>query len=215
MRRVAVTFGNPEKLPPYEEAIRTVGLEPVRNPESLAGLEGLVVTGGTDVDPKLYGEEAVEETQEPDTNRDELESRLIREALALDRPVLAICRGMQIFNVVHRGSLHQHLFNASKHEVRDRVPSADVHSVEVKPDTMLAAAIGAGSKQVNSRHHQAIARLGERLIESAVSADGVIEGLERPDKRFAVAVQWHPEDRIHTDATDLALFQAFAAALKE
>jgi gamma-glutamyl-gamma-aminobutyrate hydrolase PuuD len=68
---------------------------------------------------------------------------------------------------------------------------------------------------VNSRHHQSVARVGERLVESAISPDGVIEGIERPDKRFAVGVQWHPEDRIHTDPTDLALFQAFAAALKE
>lgn len=215
MPRVAVTFEDAKKLRPYEEALLAVGLEPVRNPESVAGLDGLLVTGGTDVNPNLYGEQRVAETQAPDDERDELERKLILEAIALDRPVLAICRGMQMLNVVHGGSLHQHLLNASEHAVRNLPPSADVHRIEVMPDTLLAAAIGHGTKQVNSRHHQAVARLGERLIETAVTPDGVIEGIERPDKRFAVGVQWHPEDRIHTDASDLALFEAFAAALKE
>src|SRR5690348_4064850 len=104
MPRVAVTFGDLMKLAPYEEALIAVGLEPVRNPESLVGLDGLVVTGGTDVNPKLYDQRPVEETQVPDDERDELERILILEAVALDRPLLAICRGMQMFNVVHGGS---------------------------------------------------------------------------------------------------------------
>lgn len=187
----------------------------MRNPESLAGLDGLVLAGGTDIDPGLYGEDPHPETQQPDFSRDELERSLILEALDVDRPILAICRGMQMFNVVHGGSLHQHLFNASEHSVRKPPASADIHPVEVAPGTRLAAAIGRGVKQVNSRHHQAVSRIGDRLVQSATAPDGIIEAVERPDKRFAVAVQWHPEDRIQTDPTDLALFQAFAAALKE
>jgi putative glutamine amidotransferase len=213
--RVGVTFGDLRKLQPYEEALRAVGLEPVRNFESMSGLDGLLLTGGTDLNPSLYGQKPADETQPPDVSRDELETKLLVEAIAVDTPVFAICRGMQLFNVVHGGTLHQHLFNADRHAVRNLPPSADVHRVEVKPQTRLAGIVGRGPKQVNSRHHQAVAHVGQRLVESAVAPDGVIEAIERPDKRFAVAVQWHPEDRIYTDPTDLALFQAFAAALKE
>jgi putative glutamine amidotransferase len=210
-KRVAITFGNVKKLGPYEEALRAAGIEPVRNPESMAGLDGLVLTGGTDVNPALYQEEPHPETQPPDIPRDELERKLLLEALDLDRPVLAICRGMQIFNVVHGGSLIQHL---PAHEIRTPDASLDAHTVKIDPGSKLAAITGQTSKVVNSRHHQAIARLGEKLVRSAVAPDGVIEGVERPDKRFAVAVQWHPEDRVTSDPADRALFETFSSALE-
>src|SRR5215510_13512053 len=96
--RVAITFGDPAKVAPYETALREVGLEPVRNPDSLEGLDGLLLTGGTDVDPALYGEEKHSETHEPDRDRDARESRLVHEAIGRDVPVLAICRGLQMLN---------------------------------------------------------------------------------------------------------------------
>jgi putative glutamine amidotransferase len=216
-KRVAVTFSaaNPAKVEPYEAALRAVGLEPVRNPESLTGVEGLHLTGGTDVDPKLYGEPRHPETQEPDCPRDELEFRLLREAFDARKPVFAICRGMQVLNVACGGTLIQHLDDSGKHRVRIFGPSADVHNVKVLPQTKLAVIAGEGEHPANSRHHQAVGRLGEGLVVSAVSADdGVIEGIERPDHPFAVAVQWHPEDRIACDAKDRRLFEAFARALK-
>jgi len=216
-KRVAVTFSacNPAKAEPYEAALRAVGLEPVRNPESLTGVEGVLLTGGTDVDPKLYGEPRQPETQEPDCPRDELELRLLREAFDTHKPVFAICRGMQIFNVACGGTLIQHLDDSGKHRVRISGPSSDVHNVTVLPQTKLAVIAGEGERPANSRHHQAVGRLGEGLLVSALSSDdGIIEGIERPDHPFAIAVQWHPEDRIACDPKDRRLFEAFAESME-
>jgi putative glutamine amidotransferase len=213
-KRVAVTFNEADRVVTYEAALREVGLEPVRNPESLDGLSGLLLTGGTDVNPALYNESPHPETQRPDDQRDELEIRLLNQALEANLPVLAICRGLQLFNVVHGGTLIQHL-DSGNHEKRADLPvSAENHKAAVEPETKLAAIVGAGEIPVNSRHHQAIGQLGENLRVSAVSDDQVIEAVERPDKTFAVAVQWHPEDRCMVDARDRKLFESFAAAVE-
>ncbi len=212
--RVAVTFNEPDRVVVYEAALLGVGLEPVRNPESLDGLAGLLLTGGTDVNPALYNESPHPKTQEPDDRRDALEIRLLKEALETDKPVLAICRGLQLFNVVHGGTLIQHL-DGGGHEKRKDLPvSAENHKAAVEPETKLAEIVGSGEIPVNSRHHQAIGQLGEGLRVSAVSSDDVIEAVERPDKAFAVAVQWHPEDRCMVDARDRKLFESFAAAVE-
>ncbi len=214
-KRVAVTFNEPDRVVTYEAALAGVGLEPVRNPESLEGLAGLLLTGGTDVNPALYGEAPHPETQPSDDQRDALEIRLLKQALEMNLPVLAICRGLQLFNVVHGGTLIQHL-DDGLHEKRTDLPvSADNHTATVEPQTKLAAIVGSGKIPVNSRHHQAIRQLGEGLRVSAVSEDDVIEAVERPDKAFAVAVQWHPEDRCMLDARDRKLFESFAAAIKQ
>ena len=209
--RVAVTFGSLKKLEPYEAALRLAGLEPVRNPEELEGLRGLLLTGGTDIDPVLYGQTPEPETDTPDRDRDNREIRLLQQALALDLPVLGICRGLQMFNVALGGTLIQHLPAAHLHSVRTGPAGLDVHTVTVLPDTQLARILGAGEHQANSRHHQAVQQVAPGLRISARSEE-VIEGLEHPDKRFAVAVQWHPEDRLNC-AGDRRLFEAFAAAV--
>jgi putative glutamine amidotransferase len=183
---------------------------------SLAGLGGLLLTGGCDIDPRRYGQEPAPETQKPNPSRDRMEIGLLGEALDRDLPVLAICRGLQLFNVYHGGTLIQHL-PGDPH--RTRKPPADlgkpVHEVSVAPDTRLAAILGEGRHSVNSRHHQAVDKLGTHLRISAKSVgDGIVEGLELPDKAFAVAVQWHPEDQARTDQTQLKLFQAFARAVE-
>jgi len=213
--KAGVTFRDRDKVEPYLEALRQAGLEPALIspdlPGSLDGLDGLLVTGGKDVDPKRYGQEKHPKT-DADAERDELEAALLRQALDADLPVLCICRGMQLFNVVHGGTLIQHVDNADAH----RQPGvSDVHEVEVEPGTGLAAIVGGGSYRVNSRHHQAPGEVGAGLVVSARSTDGVIEGLERPDRRFAIAVQWHPEDRCSTNAKDKGLFDAFACAVRE
>ena len=214
-KRVAVTYNEPGRVFTYEAAITAVGLEPVRNPKSMDGLAGLLLTGGTDVNPALYGEQAHPETQPSDDQRDALEIRLLKQALESNLPVLAICRGLQLFNVVHGGTLIQHLEDRA-HEKRTDLPvSADNHSADVAPETKLAAIVGLGKIAVNSRHHQAIGQLGEGLRVSAVSEDDVIEAVERPDKAFAVAVQWHPEDRCMVDARDRKLFESFAKAVQQ
>lgn len=214
--RVAVTFGKETRVGPYEAALGEVGMEPVRNPESLDSLDGLLLSGGSDINPARYGQTNAG-SDEVDDGRDELEIRLLREALAADVPVLAICRGLQLFNVVCGGTLVQHLASTDVH--RQRPKNAEpgkhpmAHRVWVGPDTRLAAIIGAGGHDVNSRHHQAIELIGEGLIVSAISEDGVIEAIEMPGAKFAVAVQWHPEDRIFVSDDDRKLFEAFAAAI--
>jgi putative glutamine amidotransferase len=218
--KAAVTFntlGFVARVEPYEAAMRGAGIEPVRNPESLEGLDGLLLSGGSDVNPKHYGQKRLRESETPDDARDELEIRLLREAIAADLPVFAICRGLQLLNVVCGGTLIQHLSSTEVHRQKangaepGRHPAA--HRIWVAPDTRLAGIIGAGGHDVNSRHHQAIESLGQGLVVSAIAKDGVIEGIEKPGAAFAVAVQWHPEDRIAVSAADRKLFDAFAAAL--
>ena len=212
-KRVAVTFNELDRVITYEEALIEVGLEPVRNPDSLDGLAGLLLTGGTDVNPALYNQAPHPKTEQPDDARDALEVRLLKQALEVNLPVLAICRGLQLFNVVHGGTLIQHL-DEGNHERRPGQPvSVDAHTAAVAPGTALASILGSGDIPVNSRHHQAIGVVGDGLRVSAVSDDNVIEAVERPDRAYAVAVQWHPEDRCMVDARDRKLFESFAAAV--
>jgi putative glutamine amidotransferase len=210
--RAGIAFRNESKLGPYEQALRAVGIEPVRilldAPPPIESLDGLVLAGGTDINPARYGQQPAPETDRPDDQRDEVETRLLQDALAQGIPVLAICRGMQLFNVVHGGTLIQHL---PGHQLKQR--DDIVHTVRVTPGTRLAAILGHGEHAVNSRHHQAVDRPGDGLIVSAIAPDGVIEALEKPGDSFAVAVQWHPEDRILASAADRKLFEAFAEAL--
>jgi len=216
---VAVTYRSEKKVGPYLEAVRAVGLEPLPVHASMdapgQSYGALLLTGGTDVDPGLYGRTPQVESDDPDAERDELELALLQRAMAAGMPVLAICRGMQLLNVAYGGSLVQHLDSVDTHRVRPPEVEiyAPVHTVEITDRTKLAAAIGAGMHGVNSRHHQAVDRLGEKLIISARSPDGVIEGIERSDLRFVVGVQWHPEDRVKHDPRDLLLFEAFAEAV--
>ena len=213
-RRVGLTYSYRNKSKPYEAALLTVGLEPVLlapgDSASIEGLDGLLISGGCDLNPKLYGQEPDAKAGQPDDRRDAMELRLLANALDRNLPVLAICRGMQLFNVHHGGSLEQH---REGHETRSGDPSLPAHAVNVTPGTELASILGEGTHPVNSRHHQTIKDVGDGLVISAHSEDGVIEGLERPDKRFAVAVQWHPEDQVSCDETQRKLFQAFAAAV--
>lgn len=211
--RVALATRNEDKAEPYRRALRVAGLEPVTfSPDAGAGLDsvaGLVLTGGTDVDPSLYGATPIPETDNPDRERDDYESALLRAALAGDLPVLAICRGQQLFNVVCGGTLIQHLPNTARHQ--QRTGGKAVHEVAV--DGRMAEVFGAREAPVNSRHHQAVDRVGTGLVVNARDPDdGVIEGLVFPAARFAMAVQWHPED-MADDETQLRLFTAFANAM--
>jgi gamma-glutamyl-gamma-aminobutyrate hydrolase PuuD len=213
MPRVGITYRYKEKLAPYVTAILETGLEPVPllpPADSLDGLHGLVISGGTDINPTLYRQIPHEENDNPDDERDTMELHFIRKALAMDLPLLCICRGMQLLNVAQGGDLLQHLPQTDLHK---QIGVTDAHAIIIQPGTKLAAITGEGPHFVNSRHHQAIQKLGNRLMVSAVSADQIIEGIELPDRRFALAVQWHPEDRMKTRAVDQRLFQAFAGAV--
>jgi len=221
-KKVAVTYEDAKKVGPYAAALRLVGLEPVlvsaEDARSLVGLDGLLLSGGRDVDPKLYGQEPVRETQKPDPARDRMERGLLGTALSRDLPVLAICRGLQLFNVHQGGTLIQHL-KGDPHRPPERPridPAKPMHEITVEPDSKLAVILGPGTHPVNSRHHQAVDKLGAGLQVSAKSAkDGIVEGFEVPDKQFAIAVQWHPEDQVTTDETQLKLFRAFAEAVEQ
>ncbi len=192
--RIAVTYNLERKLPHYEEALRAVGLEPVRlagaNKAHAADFDGILLTGGSD-----HGKVP---------ERDALEERLIHEALEADVPMLGICRGLQLINVALGGTLHQ-----------DIPGHLDVqHEIRVAGGSQLAGILGARAYEVNSRHHQAADRLGEGLVVTATAADGVVEAVEMPGQRFFLAVQWHPEDRIATHPADREIFAAFARAVR-
>lgn len=214
--RIGITYRFDDRLVPYAEAIRHVGLNVVGlHPEgvhTLDGLDGLLLSGGTDVNPKRYGETPHPLLEDPDDARDSMEIDLLRQAIKSDMPILAICRGLQLLNVAQGGNLFQHLPNTPDHQQRG---VTDVHSVETESGSKLRAIAGAHTFAVNSRHHQAVERLGTGLVVSAKSTDGVIEGLELPGRRFAVAVQWHPEDRVPLRRPDTMLFRAFAQAVRE
>lgn len=158
--------------------------------ELLDALDGLVFTGGSDLDPALYGQRAHPETTGVHRHRDRAELALIREALRRDMPVLGICRGMQLLNVALGGDLHQHLASATHKGPPGRYT---FHDVTVDAGTRLAEMLGAGTR-THSCHHQAPDRLGDGLRPSAHAEDGTVEAIELPQARFAVGVLWHPEE---------------------
>jgi putative glutamine amidotransferase len=217
-RRVLLPYRHERKLKAYVDALRAGGMDPVPafvgEPVSVDGAAGILLMGGTDVNPRLYGEEARPETDEPDDQRDEVELHLIDEAIRNDVPIFAICRGVQILNVYHGGTLIQHLSPAERHDPESDDNGAHAHAVEIENGTQLARIAGTIRLGVNSRHHQAVKQIGGTLRLSArASEDGLIEGLERADRTFVVGVQWHPEDQVARDPEQLNLFRAFAEAL--
>ncbi|MDQ2777428.1 MAG: gamma-glutamyl-gamma-aminobutyrate hydrolase family protein [Acidobacteriota bacterium] len=216
--RVVIPFRYSKKVEPYVAALRAAGAEPVafltEGPIEMDGAAGLLLMGGTDVNPIRYGQEPVPETNHPDDERDEIELETINQAIQKDLPILAICRGLQLLNVYHGGTLTQHL-GSPRHDVQAEDKGKPAHEVEIERGTVLAQAIGVHLVQVNSRHHQAVATVGAGLQVSARDPrDGIVEGLERADKRFVVAVQWHPEDQILRQPEQLRLFQRFVEEIK-
>jgi putative glutamine amidotransferase len=161
--------------------------------ETLDALDGIVFTGGADVDPALYGAEAHPETDAPERRRDAGEMALLRAALERDLPTLAVCRGAQLLNVARGGDLVQHLPERVGHDEHKETPGVfSVHPVDVRAGTRLESLLGSGSA-VASHHHQSLGRLGEGLVETARAPDGTPEAVEDPGKRFLLGVQWHPE----------------------
>jgi putative glutamine amidotransferase len=211
--RVALATRSEDKSEPYRRALESAGLETVTfEPDtggSLDAVAGLVLTGGTDVDPALYGAVRGPETEAPDRVRDDFEAELLRTAMAHDMPVLAICRGLQLFNVVRGGTLIQHLPDTARH--KQKTGGVPVHDVVV--EGAMAEVFGAARVAVNSRHHQAIEWMGEGMVVTARDPDdGVIEGFVVPGARFAMGVQWHPEDMVD-DERQRRLFLAFSCQL--
>jgi len=175
--------GRPVLIPPSEEGVG----------ETLDTLDGIVFSGGADLDPARYGADPHPETDTPQARRDAGEMALLEAALERDLPTLAICRGFQLLNVARGGDLVQHLPDEVGTDEHKKVPGVFAqHPVEVKDGSKLASIVGARS-DVTSHHHQGIGRVGEGLVETAWAADGTLEGVEDPSRSFLVGVQWHPE----------------------
>jgi len=170
-------------VPPSEDGVE----------ETLQALDGLLFSGGSDLDPGLYDQEPHEETSGTHEMRDRAELALLEAALERDMPVLAICRGSQVLNVARGGDLVQHLPEVVGDEKHKHTPGtfAD-HDVTMEDGTRLGSLLG-DRAPVKSHHHQGIGRIGEGLRVAAHAEDGTVEAVEDPDRRFAVGVLWHPE----------------------
>lgn len=202
--------GLPLVIPPMaEEAI-----EPL-----LDRLDGLCLSGGPDLSPQSYGADPHPELGPTAPDLDTFELELARRADARAMPILAICRGTQAVNVVRGGALHQHLPELSQAiSHRQGTPGSEPsHPIEIERGSGLAAALGSEELEVadcidvNSFHHQAIDRLGERLRVTARAPDGTVEGIEDPARTFLIGVQWHAETLVHRPY-ESALFGNFVAA---
>jgi gamma-glutamyl-gamma-aminobutyrate hydrolase PuuD len=176
--------------------------------EVLDRLDGLVLTGGADVDPLRYGAAPAAQTSRPRVLRDEWEIALTRAALRRDLPLLAICRGLQVLNVALGGSLHQHLPEVTGHEGHQPAPGVfGAVDVNTEPGTRTAELTGPRVR-VSCHHHQALARLAPGLKVTGQADDGTVEAVEVPGRAFAVGVQWHPEE----SSQDVRLFAALVEA---
>ena len=205
----------------YTDAITAAGGLPVLLPPvpgisgALARLDGLLLSGGGDIDPARYGAEPAPQLTSVREERDGAELALLDAALSLRLPVLGICRGMQVINVARGGSLHQHLPDVVGHEGHAPVPGGfGEHQVRVAPGSRLSGILGRDADRpiaTPTHHHQAVDRLGKGLTATAWAADGTVEAFEADGgDSFLVAVQWHPEA-----GDDPSLFRALVAAARD
>ena len=200
----------------YVQAVERAGARPLLVPpsedgvdETLDALDGLLFSGGADLDPDLYGAEAHPATNGVRPARDRAELALLEGALARDMPVLAVCRGVQVLNVARGGDLVQHLPDVVGDERhRETAGVFSEHPVRIEDDSKLGSLLG-DHAPVKSSHHQGVGAVGRGLREVAWADDGTIEALEDPDRTFAVGVLWHPEV-----GEDMKLFEALVAEAK-
>jgi putative glutamine amidotransferase len=204
---------------PYVRCVEEAGglpiVLPIADPstadEYLSLVSGLLVIGGDDVDPSLYGAAAHPDLGPVDPERDRFEIALVRAASRDRLPTLGICRGVQVMNVALGGTLFQHVPAEVPAALNHSGGYADVHDVAVVAGCRLAAVVGGTRLTVNSHHHQAIDRAAPGLVVTARSSDGVVEAAEAPGHPFLLGVQWHPE-RMGTADSTRKLFAAFVAA---
>lgn len=186
VRAVEVAGGRAFLLPPADDSVE----------ETLDVLDGLVVTGGGDLHPSVYGADSHPETSPAGLERDRSELALLQGALARDMPVLAVCRGSQVLNVARGGDLVQHVpdvvGDGGRHKEAPGLFAE--HDVRLHVESRLGSLLGGGTTSVKSHHHQGFGRLGSGLREVAWAEDGVVEAIEDPGARFALGVLWHPEE---------------------
>ena len=200
----------------YAEAVTRAGgwpalIDPVGDPEGLLDrFDGLVLSGGPDLDPATYGQAPHAKTYGVDAAIDEFELALVRDAIARETPTLAVCRGFQVLNVALGGTLHQHILEdpgVPAHGRPGEPNGGREQEVTVDPGTLLAKVMGAPRVLVSCHHHQAVDRVGTGLRVVARADDGIVEGLELdPPGTWLLAVQWHPEDTAANDDAQQHLF---------
>lgn len=191
--------------------------EPELAEQYLLFIDGLVVTGGAfDVPPELYGQSHVHKTVTTKERRTSFEAAIIKGALALNKPILGICGGQQLLNVILGGTLIQHVpesFPDSQIKHEQPNPRTEPgHSVKIAQGTLLRAIVKKEDIEVNSAHHQAVDKVGKDVVVNAMAPDGVIEGIEYTRHPFCIGVEWHPE--YHITPADTELFKAFVQACK-
>lgn len=208
----------------YFDALYEAGAVPVMlsitdDEEDLSSLaqklDGLLITGGQDVDPSLYGEEPHEKLGTPSRLRDLMETKLTDAFLKVDKPILGICRGMQFLNVYFGGTLYQDIPSQYQTKIgHDMEKPYDrfVHTVTIPEGTKLASILHLSEIGVNSCHHQAVKDLAPGLTADAVSEDGLIEGIEHEDYSYVVGIQWHPEFMHINDGNSRLIFTSFTTA---
>jgi putative glutamine amidotransferase len=211
----------------YVALLRQAGTLPINFPhaterEDLAQLldrvDGLLLTGGRDLDPAAYGEEPHAANDPVDPERTASDLALARLAVERRYPILAVCLGLQTLNVAFGGSLWQDLSSQHPSEVTHRRPLAEharlAHTVGIVEGSLLHRSVGRTQLEVNSTHHQGVRDIGPRLVPTAVAPDGIVEALELPALPFCLGVQWHPESLAPEHPPHQALFDAFVAAVR-
>lgn len=213
-------------MPPYLEAVVAAGGIPVMIPLGLSDedlraamqqMDGFLLPGGGDIEPNVYQGQGHPTVSGIDADRDRVEITVARAAVAQQKPLLAICRGLQVLNVALGGSLWEDVAllmpQAMHHEhVHSHPRNYLAHNVTIEPDSVLAKQLGMTETAVNSLHHQGIRRLADDLRATAVAPDGLIEGVEVINHPFALGVQWHPENLIYNAPHMLGLFRGLVEA---
>ncbi|MEW9668935.1 gamma-glutamyl-gamma-aminobutyrate hydrolase family protein [Ammoniphilus sp. 3BR4] len=179
-------------------------------------LDGLLLTGGGDIDPFLFGDEPLPSLGSITPERDTLEVLLIREMLSLDKPILGICRGCQILNIAAGGDMYQDIYTQKSSPLLQHSQNAPryhvSHYADIRQKTLLHRIMGEERIKINSFHHQAVRNLADGFCIAATSTDGVIEAFDSREHAFVLGVQWHPEDLILKHPIMFKLFTAFVAA---